>query len=80
MKLVVFGATGSTGQQLVDSALHAGHEVIAVVRSPHKIVPQPGLIPRGGETRRRDVARHGPQGRSGGSRQRAQITFVPKLQ
>lgn len=32
MKLVVFGATGGTGRQVVEQALDAGHEVTAVVR------------------------------------------------
>ena len=32
MKLVVFGATGGTGGQVVEQALEAGHEVTAVVR------------------------------------------------
>ena len=34
MKLVVFGATGGTGRQVVEQALEAGHEVTAVVRDP----------------------------------------------
>ena len=35
MKLTVFGATGSTGVQVVEQALAAGHEIRAVVRDPH---------------------------------------------
>lgn len=34
MKLLVFGATGSVGSQLVDQALEQGHEVSAFVRDP----------------------------------------------
>lgn len=34
MKLLVFGATGSVGTQLVDQALERGHEVSAFVRNP----------------------------------------------
>lgn len=34
MKLVVFGATGGTGRQVVVQALEEGHEVTAVVRRP----------------------------------------------
>ncbi len=37
MKLTVFGATDSTGQQLVEQALAAGHAVIAFVREPSKL-------------------------------------------
>ncbi|QGH33685.1 NAD(P)H-binding protein [Gracilibacillus salitolerans] len=34
MKLIVFGATGDTGRQLVKQLLSEGHEVTAVVRQP----------------------------------------------
>ncbi len=34
MKLIVFGATGGTGRQLVERGLAAGHEVTAFVRRP----------------------------------------------
>jgi putative NADH-flavin reductase len=34
MKLIVFGATGGTGRQVVIQALEAGHEVTVVVRQP----------------------------------------------
>ncbi|NUR90402.1 MAG: SDR family oxidoreductase [Nonomuraea sp.] len=37
MRLVVFGATGGTGLQLVRQALDLGHEVTAVVRDPAKL-------------------------------------------
>src|SRR5258708_726472 len=37
MKLVVLGATGHTGREIVDLALARGHEVTAYVRSPQKI-------------------------------------------
>jgi uncharacterized protein YbjT (DUF2867 family) len=38
MRLFVLGATGRTGQHLLDLGLARGHEIIAFVRSPHKIV------------------------------------------
>lgn len=37
MKLVVFGATGGTGRRVVERALAAGHEVIAVARRPEAV-------------------------------------------
>ena len=37
MKIVVFGASGRTGLQVVEQALAAGHQVTAFVRTPSKI-------------------------------------------
>ncbi|UOQ55635.1 NAD(P)-dependent oxidoreductase [Hymenobacter cellulosivorans] len=37
MKLLIFGATGGTGRQLVLQALEAGHSVTAFVRTPAKL-------------------------------------------
>src|SRR5690349_15361756 len=37
MKIVVFGASGRTGVQLVRQALDAGHQVVAFVRDPAKL-------------------------------------------
>jgi putative NADH-flavin reductase len=37
VKLLILGATGGTGKQLVAQALEAGHSVTAFVRSPEKI-------------------------------------------
>lgn len=37
MKLLVFGATGSSGRQLVQQALKQGHEVTAFARNPDAI-------------------------------------------
>ena len=38
MKLTIFGATGGTGKLLVEQALAAGHEVVAFVRNPAKLM------------------------------------------
>ena len=43
MKLAVFGATGGTGRHVVAQALSAGHEVVALVRDPARLSPQPDL-------------------------------------
>jgi len=37
MKILVLGATGKTGREVIDLALQRGHEVTAYVRSPHKV-------------------------------------------
>jgi putative NADH-flavin reductase len=37
MKLVIFGATGGTGAQLVARALDAGHDVTAIARNPDTV-------------------------------------------
>ena len=40
LKLVVFGATGRTGREVVKQALEKGHHVTAVVRTPEKLTIQ----------------------------------------
>ena len=42
MKLIVFGATGKTGQHVWKHGLEQGHEVTAFTRSPGKIDPNAG--------------------------------------
>jgi putative NADH-flavin reductase len=37
LRLLVIGATGGTGRQLVQQALEEGHQVTAVVRKPNKL-------------------------------------------
>ncbi len=49
MRIVVFGATGATGRQVVDQSLLAGHEVIAVARRPDQVAPRPRLLARAGD-------------------------------
>lgn len=40
MRIVVLGATGRTGRQVVEQALQAGHEVVAYVRNPDGLAAQ----------------------------------------
>ncbi|MBP0018717.1 MAG: SDR family oxidoreductase [Cyanobacteria bacterium SBLK] len=40
MKLVIFGATGSTGRQIVEQALEQGHAVTAFTRNPAALESQ----------------------------------------
>lgn len=44
MKLAVFGGTGKTGRHIVEQALAAGHEVVALARTPSKLeIKHPNL-------------------------------------
>lgn len=44
MKIVVFGASGGVGQQVVAQALAQGHPVTAFVGNPSSLEARPGLI------------------------------------
>jgi len=37
MRIVIFGANGTTGQEIVKQALNAGHEVVGAVRRPETL-------------------------------------------
>jgi putative NADH-flavin reductase len=43
MQIAVFGATGGTGQQVVEQALAAGYRIRALVRDPIKLAARDGL-------------------------------------
>jgi uncharacterized protein YbjT (DUF2867 family) len=43
MKILVFGATGGTGKNVVEHALAQGHEVVAVARNPSAVPPREHL-------------------------------------
>jgi putative NADH-flavin reductase len=49
MKIVIFGATGGTGKNVVEQALAAGHEVVAVARRPDAVAPRERLTVRQGD-------------------------------
>ncbi|MFD9669316.1 NAD(P)-dependent oxidoreductase [Rhodococcus sp. NPDC059968] len=48
MKLVLIGATGGTGRQIIDQAIDRGHHVVAYCRRPDALTPRPGLTIAGG--------------------------------
>jgi uncharacterized protein YbjT (DUF2867 family) len=45
MRILITGATGFIGGHVVQALLEQGHEVIAGVRRPEALPPQPGLAP-----------------------------------
>jgi len=58
MKIALFGATGAVGGYFLKKALDAGHEVIALVRSPEKLIEQPNLkLAKGDVTNTSEVQR-----------------------
>jgi putative NADH-flavin reductase len=50
VKLLVLGATGGTGQQIVAQALEAGHDVTVFARNPSKLPHHPRLTGVTGDT------------------------------
>ena len=58
MKIALFGATGAVGGHFLKKVLDAGHEVIALVRSPEKLSEQPNLkLAKGDVTNTSEVQR-----------------------
>ncbi len=63
MKIVVFGASGGTGVQIVEQALAAGHAVTAFVRTPAKLTVQhPNLTVFQGDVLNADQVAQAVQG------------------
>ncbi|WP_439140873.1 NAD(P)-dependent oxidoreductase [Planktotalea sp.] len=57
MKLLVLGATGRTGQHIVEQGLAKGHVITALARDPSKVKPRDGLtVLKGTPTNATDVA------------------------
>ena len=57
MNIVIFGASGGTGQELIRQSLEAGHTVTAVVRKPDLVAARPRLTALAGDVyRTEDVA------------------------
>jgi putative NADH-flavin reductase len=42
-KIAVIGATGNAGKAVIKEALDKGYTVVAIVRTPQKLLPQMGL-------------------------------------
>jgi uncharacterized protein len=59
MKIVVFGATGNVGKQIVAEALRRGQEVVGVVRDPAAVKSPDSRVKlvKGDATRADDIAR-----------------------
>ncbi|WP_153731134.1 NAD(P)-dependent oxidoreductase [Sporosarcina obsidiansis] len=57
MRLVIFGATGRTGSEIVHRALQDGHEVKALVRTPEKCVPHQRLTLIQGDVREAEAVK-----------------------
>jgi nucleoside-diphosphate-sugar epimerase len=55
MRITVLGATGRTGSRVVDEALGAGHEVVAVARGADALPVRRGLQARAGDVRDPEV-------------------------
>jgi putative NADH-flavin reductase len=51
VRLAIFGATGRTGRELVNGALNAGHEVVALVRRPDALPAREGVQAVAGDAR-----------------------------
>lgn len=49
MKIVVFGATGGTGKNIVERALDGGHTVVAVARKPEAVTARDRLVVQKGD-------------------------------
>jgi putative NADH-flavin reductase len=49
MKLLLLGATGPTGRQLLSQALELGHAITALARSPEKLSAEDHLLVRAGD-------------------------------
>ena len=62
MNVLVFGATGGSGQEIVSRLLSDGHDVTAFVRDPARMSPASRLtLVEGDATSAEDVARALPQ-------------------
>ena len=62
MKIALFGATGRVGREVLKQALAAGHEVVAIVRSPEKLAGSDKLTIIQGDVRDAAAVSHAISG------------------
>jgi len=63
MRIVVFGAAGKTGREVVRQALSAGHRVTAFARNPSRIgLTHPDLVPIAGDVGDADTVKSALEG------------------
>jgi len=63
MKVVIFGATGRTGKELVRQSLERGYDVVAYARNPNRIsIESPRLAKVAGELSNRESLREAIEG------------------
>ena len=62
MKIALFGATGRVGTEALQQALAAGHEVVALVRSPEKLTGNDRLTIIQGDVRDKAAVSHAISG------------------
>jgi putative NADH-flavin reductase len=49
MNIVLYGATGQSGREILKELLSRGHHVTAIARTPSKLAPQPNLTIKQGD-------------------------------
>lgn len=63
--IAVFGASGRTGQRVVQAAIAQGHTVRALVRDPARLAPEPAVTPVAGDVLDPDAVARALEGADG---------------